>query len=127
MSMLVRMSTASGQRFSIGVTPGLSRSRRLTTVIGVFALTVCRRWRHLLKANKDDQIVITAFRLVNYIDDMLILYVIRDRAEERGEWCLDETNSGGPHSWHVAILARSDLRLYQGFVRFLIVELTSVV
>ena len=77
-----------------GVAPGLSRGRRLTAVTGVLALTICRRWSHLLKAGKEDQVVIRALRLINYIDDMLILYVVRDGAEEWGEWCSAETDSG---------------------------------
>ena len=79
--MLVRLSAASGHRFSIGVTSGLSRNRRLpVVVVDALALTMRRRWSRLLNAGKEDQVVIGALGFVNYIDDMLIIRVNRDSA-----------------------------------------------
>ena len=78
--MLVRLSAASGHRFSVGVTPGLSRGRRSPVVVDTLALTMRRRWSRLLNAGKEDQVVIGALGFVNYIDDMLIIHVNRDSA-----------------------------------------------
>ena len=78
--MLVRLSAASGHRFSVGVTSGLSRNRRLSVVVDALALTMRRRWSRLLNASKEDQVVIGALGFVNYIDDMLIIHVNRDSA-----------------------------------------------
>ena len=75
--MLVRLSATSGHRFSIGVTSGLSRDRRLPVVVDALALTMRRRWSRLLNAGKEDQVVIGALGFVNYIDDMLIIHVNR--------------------------------------------------
>ena len=64
--MLVRLSAASGHRFSVGVTAGLSRNRRLPVVVDALALTMRRRWSRLLNAGKEDQVVIGALGFVNY-------------------------------------------------------------
>ena len=61
--MLVRLSAASGHRFSIGVTSGLGRDRRLPVVVDALALTMRRRWSRPLNAGKEDQVVIGALGL----------------------------------------------------------------
>ena len=62
--MLVRLSAASGHRFSVGVTSGLSRNRRLPVVVDALALTMRRRWSRLQNAGKEDQVVIGALGFV---------------------------------------------------------------
>ena len=51
--MLVRLSAAYGHRFSVGVTRGLSRSRRLPVIVDALTLTMCRRWSRLLNADNE--------------------------------------------------------------------------
>jgi len=78
--MLVRLFAASGHRFSVCVTLGLSRNRRLPVVADALALTMRKRWIRLLSASMEGQVVIGILRCVTYIDDMLIIHVNRDSA-----------------------------------------------